>query len=198
MANIEPASPTNAGGPLDEFWKMLRELERFWAWIVAAAALPFLASLAQITPPWPPGITIITTAATLITLVLCYQTVRGKSRRNATKLLKKLSICLGIVALIYVFAISEYVVRGPDDIALVKGFICTGIAEQTFAELCPFLGAEQLKTAQWDPELLWTGSSISVVRTLLVAAWVATFVLLSAVLAAFIVHRMAPAKPNPG
>ena len=175
---------------LAEFWSSIRELEKFWAWIVAAAALPFFASLIEITPPWPPAIAILTAIVNLIAVILAYQLFRTSSRRVINRLMVALTAILLFLSVIYLILLSEMTFRAgtaADAIVMVKGFVCTSYGN--IFEECPWLGDKELKLAEWTPEVLWTSWSITITRIALVVSWLGCFLSLSVILSSFIVHQ---------
>jgi hypothetical protein len=52
------------------------------------------------------------------------------------------------------------------------------------------LGKDEISTAEFEEERLWTVSSISTMKTLIVMMWLALFAALSTALASFVVFQM--------
>ena len=184
----EPAKRKVRGG-LDEFWDVLKDLRRFWGIVVAGASLPLLANLVDITPPWPPGVTTLTSIALIVATALAYQGMRSRrlSGWQVTKRLRFSAICLALFLLTYLVGLSLFTYRPPGtDVTFVKGYQCTKFVEEV--DDCPFLSNEILKKGEWDPTIHWTQPSIAVVRVSLVAIWLAAFCSLSALLSGFITY----------
>jgi len=179
---------------LEDFWQAVRELERFWAYIVAAAALPLFAKFVELTPPWPSSIAILTSIVNLLAIVVAYQIYRGTSRRKATSVIVRATILLFLLSIAYLGMISELTFRQPSGTIEIKGLVCSEVGRVTFPEKCPWLGPAELKTAEWTPEILWTSWSITIARILIVVSWLCSFLLLSLVLATFIIYQRS-AKP---
>jgi hypothetical protein len=71
-----------------------------------------------------------------------------------------------------------------------KGFICRTDIPKEYQDLCPFLGLEQLADYEYSAERFWVGWSIHTMKVLIVTVWCIAFVLLSTVIATFIVYQM--------
>jgi hypothetical protein len=173
-----------------DFWSSAAELRRFWAWIIATAALPFMAKFIEIAPPWPPAIPVLTSLVTLLSLVLVYQFFRMAARRTVNRVMGIGLFLLFLCSLIYLALLSEMTFAVPGTAtAGIKGFACTEVAETAFPGKCPWLGEAELKTAEWTAENLWLTWSITLTRLAIVASWLASFLFLSIVLASFINYQ---------
>jgi membrane protein implicated in regulation of membrane protease activity len=65
------------------FKDLLKEFRGLSAWAVGAGvAVPFAAALASLSPPWPPGVVIVTAIVELVALVLVYQFLKSARRRT--------------------------------------------------------------------------------------------------------------------
>ncbi|MQW55267.1 hypothetical protein [Sinorhizobium meliloti] len=182
---------------LEEFWKVLRELRNFWSWIVASAGLPFLAKLVEISPPWPPAIPVLTSIVTLLALILVYHFLRSANKRAISRVLGIGVGSLFLCSLIYLALLSQFTFVPPGtEVTLVKGFICSPFAATTYPNECPELSERALKEAEWDPAQLWTFYSITIVRLAIAAFWLGSFLLLSVVLASFIVYYIRRPAPR--
>ncbi|MCB1498934.1 MAG: hypothetical protein KDK07_03960 [Bauldia sp.] len=181
---------------MTEFWETVRELERFWAWIVAAASLPFLASLIEITPPWPPAITVLTSIIAIVAVVLAYHFARTMKNRSVSVIVVITIVVLFIFSATYLGMLSQFSAKISDGSRVVTGFVCTPYAQQIYPDRCPWLTESELKLAEWTPSLLWTSLSITASRMALVIFWLGSFLLLSFFLGLFIVvqRRRRPAS----
>jgi hypothetical protein len=175
---------------LSDFWSAAEELRRFWAWIVASAALPFLASLSKIAPPWPPAISILTSSITVLAIVVAYQFFRNSSQKTVNRLIAVGIVLLFTFGFLYLATLSEMTFAVPgSDTDRVKGFACTDFANISFPNRCPWFGESELRQSEWTPENLWLSWSITLVRMVLITLWLASFLLISLVLASFIVFQ---------
>jgi hypothetical protein len=105
------------------------------------------------------------------------------------------AVVLAVVGIAYLVALSLYTYETPmTKERWVKGFDCTRDALAVFKEKCPDLGMDELKTAEYEAERLWTARSVTIVRTSLVALWAAAFIALSVLLGSFIVYQSRGAR----
>lgn len=175
---------------MTDFWSTVRELQKFWAYIATAAALPLFASFVELTPPWPSSISILTSIVNLLAVVICYQIFRAGSRRLISRVILLSAILLFLFSLVYLGLISEFTVKVPGGgVNEIKGFVCTEMAATMHEKLCPWLGEAELKDAEWTPTLLWTSWSVTIMRLLIVVSWLSSFMLLSICLATFIIYQ---------
>lgn len=177
---------------LDPFKRLLAEFGGLSIWATGAAvAVPFAAALVDLSPPWPPGIVLVTGIAELLVLALVYQSFSTAGRRRIQRVMIRAIVGLALAALAYLVLLSLFTYEVPTTgERFVKGFECTPAASAVFAEACPDLGREELRTAEFEAENLWTRGSIATMRVLLVVLWSATFVRLSLALGSFLVFQL--------
>lgn len=180
---------------LDDFKKVLREFKNLTLWGAGSSALlPFIASFLSIIPPWPSRLNVITATVQLITLVVVYQGF-SHDRRKITRSIRffafvGLVVLLGYMALFTMFTI--YIPQAHR--AVVIGYECTASAASVFRDRCPFLTVDDLAGAAYDEFLLWTKSSVTVMRVSLVGAWLTLFILVAAILGQFLIIQMGSLK----
>jgi hypothetical protein len=179
------------------FRRLLRGVGTLSTW-AAGATVPFAAGFATLAPPWPPGIVPTTTIVEIVTLALVYHFLRPASFGRTKRLLLLGALALGVLSLIYLYLLSLYTFVTPTTHErFVKGFECTQDALMVFGAKCPRLSMDDLASAEYEADRLWTPSSIALVRTALVATWSAIFVVLYVILGSFLVH-WASARPKLG
>lgn len=177
------------------FKELLKEFRNLSTWAVGGSvAVPFAAALTSMSPPWPPGIVLVTAIAELVALIFVYQFLKsaGRKRINVTMVLS--GIMLAILGTGYFAAVSLYTYRVTYRVPttkerFVKGCVCTPEASAIFKDKCPDLGMDELKTAEYDADRLWTGRSIAGIRLALVGLWLSTFVALSLLTGSFLVYQ---------
>lgn len=165
----------------------------------AFAAVPLFASLADLQPPWPPAIGSVSTGVVFILSFLVFEWNKGgaKLTRRLWMLLGTAMILLGIA--LYLFLYSEFVsVRESDQQIYIKGYECTTSSQLVYPGQCPALGNEAIEdTAITDAQLaafeLWTRSSITIVRLLLVSSWI-TFLFGFVAIAGALTARRTPPR----
>ena len=180
---------------LQDFKKVLKEFKSLSVWGAGSSALlPFIASFLSVIPPWPSQLSVITAAVQLITLIVVYQGFSDDSRKISRSIrpfaFVGLVVLLGYIALFSMFTI--YVPQAHR--AIVVGYECTTSAASIFRDRCPFLTVDDLAGAAYDEFLLWTKSSITVMRVVLVGAWLALFILFASILGQFLIIQMHSSK----
>lgn len=181
------------------FKDLLKEFRGVSAWAVGGSvAVPFVAALASLAPPWPPSIVLVTAVAELVALIYVYQFLRKARRKTIDRVLAVSGLLLVILGAAYLLAVSLYTYEVPTTKErFVKGYLCTSDAIAVFKDKCPDLGLDELKTAEYDADRLWTGRSIAVTRLTLVALWLSSFAALSSLVGSFLVYQMAESGRKP-
>ena len=162
----------------DDLTKVFERYASALAWAVGAgAALPTSAYQANLSPPWPTGIVLITVIIEIVAIFWAFLS----SRKSDDKALRRRSAwsLFGVVFFLvaYLVALSQLeFYGGPAKERLVKGLACTSEALRIpeFKSQCPFLNATLIAKAE-DPERLWTTQSITLSRSLLLALWIGFF-----------------------
>lgn len=182
---------------LDGFKRLLREFRGLSVWAAGGAtAVPFAAAAVALSPPWPAGIVVATAILELVALVFVYQFMKGAPRRSINRVLWVSAFCLLMTSAGYLTGLSLYSYQTPTTKErFVKGFECTPEAHLVFKDKCPELGADALRTAEYESERLWTERSVTIVRMSLVLGWSLAFIFLSVLLGSFLVYQMAEASP---
>jgi ABC-type xylose transport system permease subunit len=181
---------------LDDFKLLLKEFRGLSVWAVGGSlVVPFAASLADLSPPWPPGIVPVTAVVELLALVLVFQFFKT-ARRQIINVVLILSVALfAVTSVVYLSAISYFTYQVPTTKErFVKGYECTPDAQMVFKNRCPDLGLDELRTAEYDAERLWTRKSLAVTRTGLALVWSLVFVALSFALGGFLGYQMRTRK----
>lgn len=180
------------------FQELLKEFRGLSVWAVGGSvAVPFAAALASLSPPWPPAIVLVTAMVELVALIYVYQFLKSARRRAINRILAVSGFMLAALGAVYLAALSLYTFQVPTTKQrFVKGYVCTPEARAVFKDKCPDLGLDELKTAEYDADRLWTDRSIAVTRMVIVALWLAAFVALSVLVGSFLVYQMQvpPAK----
>ncbi len=179
---------------LEDFRKLLGEFASLGAWAVGGAAIPFVAALLSITPPWPPaGIAPLTSILVLIANVVVFQFLRKAPRRKINRTIILSCTLMAIAAPIYLLALSILTYDIPTtDERRAKGFICSAevLSIPDYAAKCPFLTTTEIEAATYNAEELWTPESIAFVRVGLIMAWSLCFIALTGIISSFAVYQM--------
>lgn len=151
-----------------------------WLWGTVYAltvALPAGFALARVAPPWPDGVAVITSLVLVAGLALSAQLLhaRSASRHRAALLISSTLVVVGLSA--YFLGVSTFTYQVPTTHErYARGYECTEDALLLFKERCPDLGLDELQTAEYEAERLWTSGSIAVVRSSLLGVWLLSFV----------------------
>jgi ABC-type xylose transport system permease subunit len=177
---------------LDDFKLLLKEFRGVSVWAVGGSlVVPFAASLADLSPPWPPGIVPVTAVVELLALALVFQFYKTSRRQVINRVLLLSVAVFALTSIVYLGAVSYFTYQVPTTKErFVKGYECTGDAQLVFKSRCPDLGLDELKTAEYEAERLWTRKSIAVARTSLALLWSLVFVALSFALGSFLCYQM--------
>lgn len=175
------------------FKQLLEEFRGLSLWAVGGSvAVPFVAALASLSPPWPPSIVLVTAIAELVALIYVYQFLKKARRKSINRILALSGLLLVIFGVVYLAAVSLYTYEvPPTKERFVKGYQCTADAAAVFKDKCPDLGPDELRSAEYDADRLWTARSIAATRIAIVALWLASFVALSVLVGSFLVYQMA-------
>lgn len=177
---------------LADFKYLLAEFRGLSVGMVGSAvAVPFAAALVELSPPWPPGILLVTAILELLALILAFQFFKSAKRAMVNWTLAVSVLLLFGTSTIYLVMLSLYTYQVPSTKdRFVKGYDCTSDAKLVFKERCPNLGLDEIKTAEYDAERLWTLESITFMRTAIVLLWSIAFVALSFSLGNFLGYQM--------
>ena len=131
-------------------------------------------------PPWPKFSTYVTAFLELCTLFIAFF-VPLKSKRGMFRAQLLAFCCVCICFVLYFICYSFFVFDAPfSGERLVAGFVCTPEAENyvapAFGESCPLLSEAVLSAAQYDPEIVWTPSSVRAMESLMFLLWSGFFV----------------------
>ena len=174
----------------DDFLRVLSNYRSLSITAVGSgAAVPFVAYLAHLAPPWPPGIMLATAVGELVSIILAFQLTYQASRRKVTRAMILLSIVWLCFSAMYVtlFGTFTYTTK-PTEERMIAGFICLPDISQikSYKSNCPLLSDEELSNGKYDPENFWEPWTIIFTKLALCSAWMAAFIALSGLVGAFI------------
>lgn len=173
------------------FRQFLEQYRKLILWAVGASMVPIFAALFSLTPTWPSGMAGVTAIAQLLVLALVFQLLRSARRRLVSRVMVRSTIILCALLPIYLMLIALFTYTEPlSKMRFTKGYECTEYAKSVSAGRCPFLGLEDIASANYDEEKLWTTVSLSVMKSVIVVAWLGCFATLSVALGAFVVFQM--------
>jgi len=166
---------------LQHFFNSLYSIRTLWAWVISATAVPFAAQMIS-----------LTALVELLASILAFQYFRYSPASTINRVIGVSLLVLLITSFLYVAALSEFTFEVPYGTpAGIKGFVCSEIGATLYPRKCPWLGRSELKLIEWSAEQLWVSWSITIVRITLIVLWLLSFLALSLLLAAFVVHQSA-------
>lgn len=163
--------------------------------------VPLVTAAAGFSPPEPDGVQFITTLFMLLSLILTFLLVGSVRARTSTALIVLATIVTAGSFIYYSELRRTFVYEdAPEGELLTLGCTWTPSArnasEQTIADQCPGDPAfyeQALDEAGYVPTEIWTSASIRSIERYLFLTWLAAFVSLAIVIAAFVV-RLTPAE----
>lgn len=152
----------------------LRELVKVLALGAAFASIPLLASMENLQPPWPTAVAYVSAAIILIGALIAREFSADMSRK-ARRTLLIIAATLTLVGLFSYLYFYSSVVRTlteiPENRRIILGFACNADTQAIYGDRCPNLTIDDLRRAGYDPEQMFTASSIRAARLVLVASW---------------------------
>lgn len=175
----------------DDFLEILEKFRKLSITALGTgAAVPFFAFVANIAPPWPPGVMLLTALTELVALILAFQFLRTKERHPVSLAMGIMATLLFIVSFVYLVLIAIFTYVTPQTKErFVKGFVCRLDIERLYPGECPFVGREILSRAQNNADQIWTDWSIALMQVFIASLWITAFVLLSGLIGAFLVFQ---------
>jgi asparagine N-glycosylation enzyme membrane subunit Stt3 len=185
--------PSKAASGIQRLGALLRDVGTLAGWSVKGAlAAPLADVMLELGPPWPPQSPVVTSILELAVLVLVLSLASNVSARRRKQLLVGFSLIAALALLTYLVLASQLIVPAPDGRRLVSGLTIR-------ADVVALLGSgysplDVLRDAAWNPEEVWTRSSITAARLLLFSAWCTTFGAFVAFLGVFALRRPKPRR----
>ena len=181
---------------LEEFKQLWTEFRGLSTLVVGgSAAVPFAAALADLAPPWPSGVVMVTAILQFLIVLVIFHFFQKAKRRTVDRILL-LGLCLTLfAAIVYLWVFSQYTFTIPrTHERYVRGTQCTPDAQLVYGTQCPDLDMNTLRGVKYEAENLWTLRSIPNTRLVIVALWLASFAGLAATLGSFLIYQMRKRK----
>jgi hypothetical protein len=176
----------------DEFLEVLRKYRASITSVIGISiALPLAASQVNLTPPWPKGVVLWTAIWQALMIVVTFQFGQRLSRRSANRTILWGGLLVLTCGIMYYAALSQLTFEGgAARERLVKGMVCTeeALLLKPYRDNCPFLNDQLINSAE-STERLWTTSSITTSRLLLLSLWLILYTGIAACFALFITFQ---------
>jgi hypothetical protein len=180
------ATPVRTG--LDEFRDFAGDFHSLSALVAkGTVALPLVALVTEVGPPWPPGIALATSFAQLLVLVLLFQFWHRAAQHRFRRGVVLAASLLFASFFLYLVLLNALVVDIPGDVRGVVGFVVR-------PDVRPLLGVDfsalhALESAEYDAAQVWTTGSLAAARITLAASWLLLFVSVTGVLGLFVLGQ---------
>jgi hypothetical protein len=186
------------GTELAVFRNILREYRALIACAVGGSTIPLAAAFGSLTPAWPSAISGVTAVAQLVVLVLVFQSLRFARRKVVTRAMIRATAILCILFPAYLALIALFTYAEPHSgLRFTKGFICTQDATLVFQDKCPLLTYDEIAVANYEEDRIWTPTSLTAMKLIIVITWLVCFGTLSVTLASFVVFQTAQKADRP-
>jgi hypothetical protein len=175
---------------LDEFRDAITDYKTTISWVVkGAVAAPLADYVLHIGAPWPDGVPIMASVTELIILISLFHFWRGKSQKVLTRLMVVALIVLVIsfAGYLYLFGSYTFVKPGKSQ-RYVKGFVVRPEIQQTIPQRIQSVDAA-LRGAEYEEGSIFTESSLTAARLVLLATWLILFASLSAFIGTFVLAQ---------
>ncbi len=150
----------------------LTGLQKVFGFTGLLAAIPIFVGLAKLEPPWPPGISVVSSALILLSALIAWEwTRRARVRSRRTLILASAILTtVGLIGYLALYSLFVETIPGAGE-RVIRGYTCTAEARQVYGASCPDLPRDALKDAEWEAVVLWTRSSVTMVRLGLGISW---------------------------
>jgi len=178
-----------ANSGIDEFKRMAVDFRDLGSLAVkGVVALPLLTAWTKLGPPPHQLVAILSSLAALLTIIWMYHFYRTASIRRLQFNMKIALGCFCLGAVLSLFLFESFTVQGKQDAQrIVVGFKLrpevAAIMTTRYSEW------DALRDAEYDPFMVWTKESISIMRVLLPVCWILTFALLACYTVSFVIAQ---------
>jgi len=182
----------SATSALAEFWIFAKDFKSLSSWVAKAAVSAPLADLVlNMGPPWPSrlSVALILCIAEIVVLMFSFEFWRrGSPRIHNIRKVMKIGLCaLVILFVVYIFMFSTYIVDAfsPWNRVVIGYKLHDDIADLVASEPSKWTTQKLLKQFH-EEKAIWTGESVNFMRSAILILWVALWVAISVVMAAFV------------
>lgn len=184
---------------LEEFFEVLKDVRKIALFSAGGLiVLPIAANLGGYSPPWPRGITMITTLMELVIVIVSFQLYSGASKASVTKAVIGSTVGIFACSTAYLFLYSLFVYQIPNHQDQI--ILGCGLSQKSLSLLdaedrtpgfddCPGEFYSLLKSAQWDAERVYTKLSVSLIRACINISWLAAFGSLACLCGVFVTYQ---------
>jgi hypothetical protein len=174
---------------LKEFKAVLRDFRSLGAYlIVGAMGTTITLAMTNFAPPWPNGISVLTSLTELLVLIFVFNFWYKKTPEQVSKGMKVALVFLTVGFFLYLFFLDTYTFTFPGTgERWAKGFCIRDGIKPLVQELGGDL--EALKGAEYNQEAIWKPWSITLVRLTLLFLWLWFFTNLAVFVGTFVINQ---------
>jgi hypothetical protein len=173
---------------LKEFKEVLRDFRSLGTYLIGGAIGATLLSLTNFAPPWPKGISALTSLTELIVLIFVFNFWYKKSPAQMSRFMKVSLIFLVAGFFLYLYFLDTYTFLLPKTgERWAKGFCLQDDIRPLVQELGGDL--EALKGAEYKQEAIWKPWSITMVRLTLLFLWLWFFTNIAVFIGSFVITQ---------
>jgi hypothetical protein len=191
--------PTEQKTGMDAFRLVVAEFRGTMLLAVGGSALlPIVAYFGDFDPPWPSGVATITSIATLIVIIFVFQFLWKRAKRSVDRAMLWGAVLLIVAGTAYftlfdmfVFIIpttGEHGIAGCGWTTNAKMVASEFLADP--ADGCPGNYQKLLESVEYEARQLWRPNSLTAVKMALLFSWLALFIGLSLIVAAFVTYQV--------
>ena len=177
---------------LEEFKEVMSDFKNISSYAVGGtAAAPLAVSLAtKLGPPWPPGLSLITSLTELVVMMSIFHFWFDESLEQMSKKISLALILIIISLFSYLFLMNTFVFEYPTTKNKeARGFILNENIKK-LAQDPEFDTAEKLLEGyEYDANKIWKPWSITIINLTLMAFWLTFFVSLSIFIGTFVMYQ---------
>jgi hypothetical protein len=177
---------------LKEFRQMLANFRELGSLAVkGTVALPLLNVWLKFGPPPAAAMAVCTSALQFSALMWTFHFWHGEPKKNLDRRMRVCAVLFVLGLLASGILLERFTVRpGPNRERVVKGYVVR-------SDVQPLIGPNfdttmALQAAGYDPEQVWTASSITTIYVLLAASWVIAFVSIAMFISGFLLQQREP------
>jgi hypothetical protein len=177
---------------LREFRQMLANFRELGSLAVKGiVALPLLNVWLKFGPPPAAAMAVCTSALQFLALMWTFHFWHSAPQKNLDRRMRVCAVLFAVGLLASGVLLEDFTLRpGPNRERVVKGYVLRN-------DVQPLIGPNfdtttALQAAGYDPEQVWTASSITTIHVLLAVSWMIAFVSIAMFISGFLLQRRKP------
>jgi hypothetical protein len=177
---------------LEEFKTVMSDFKNISSYVVGGtAAAPLAVSLAtELGPPWPAGLSLITSLTELVVMIAIFHFWFNESLEQLSKKISFALILIVVSLFSYLFLVNTFVFEYPTTKNKeARGFVLNASIKKLAQDPEFDTPDKLLEGYEYDAKKIWEPWSITIINLLLVACWLTFFVSLSIFMGTFVMYQ---------